>query len=170
MPSMYSSFFNAFEGLLYPDGMEFTVRPVGFVRSPLKDPADAPRQGGLTDQEAEIVIDPAFLPAMEGMADRVASPGGGPPADGRLRSGKIIVFCWMHRGERDRMKVHPCGREERPERGVFSTRSPHRPNPISLHTVSLLSVEGNVLRVRGMDAIDGTPVVDIKPHSPELDG
>ena len=134
---------------------EYIVRPIGVVRSELKEPADAPKQGALTGQEAEIVVDPAYLPALEGL-DR-----------GR---GKIIVICWMHFADRGRLKVHPQGQEEQPERGVVSTRSPHRPNPVSLHTVTLLSVEGNVLRVRGMDAIDGTPVVDIKPHSPELDG
>jgi L-fuculose-phosphate aldolase len=149
---------------------EFTVRSIGVIRSALKDPADAPKQGALTDQEAEVVIDPAYLPAMEGLTDRVTSFGRGPSEDGRRRSGKIIVLCWMHFADRDRLKVHPRGQEDRPERGVFSTRSPHRPNPLSLHTVTLLSVFGNVLRVRGMDAIDGTPVVDIKPHSPELDG
>ena len=131
------------------------MRPIGVVRSALKDPADAPKQGALTEQEAEIVVDPLFLPALDGL-DR-----------GR---GKIIAICWMHRADRGRLKVHPRDRETSPERGVFSTRSPHRPNPVSLHTVRLLSVEGNVLRVRGMDAIDGTPVVDIKIHSPELDG
>ena len=134
---------------------EYIVRPIGFVRSVLKVPADAPKQGALTGQEAEIAVDPAYLPALEGL-DR--------------GSGKILVLCWMHRADRGRLKVHPKGREELPERGVFSTRSPHRPNPVSIHTVTLLSIEGNVLRVRGMDAIDGTPVVDIKKHSPELDG
>ena len=134
---------------------KFIVRPIGVVRSALKDPADAPKQGALTGQEAEIVVDPAYLPALDGL-DR--------------GKGKIIVICWMHLADRSRLKVHPQGQEELPERGVFSTRSPHRPNPVSLHTVTLLSIEGNVLRVRGMDAIDGTPVVDIKPHSPELDG
>ena len=134
---------------------QFVVRPIGVVRSALKDPSDAPKQGALTGQEAEIVVDPPYLPALEGL-DR--------------GKGKIIVMCWMDRADRGRLKVHPQGREELPERGVFSTRSPHRPNPVSLHTVTLLSVQGNVLRVRGMDAIDGTPVVDIKSHSPELDG
>jgi len=134
---------------------KYIVRPIGAVRSALKDPADAPKQGALTGQEAEIVVDPAYLPALDGL-DR--------------GKGKIIVICWMHRADRGRLKVHPQGREELPERGVFSTRSPHRPNPVSLHTVTLLSIEGTVLRVRGMDAIDGTPVVDIKNHSPELDG
>jgi L-fuculose-phosphate aldolase len=134
---------------------EYIVRPIGVVRSALKDPADAPKQGALTGQEAEIVVDPAYLPALDGL-DR-----------GRE---KLIVMCWMHRADRGLLKVHPRGQEDRPERGVFSTRSPHRPNPVSLHTVMLLSIDRNVLRVRGMDAIDGTPVVDIKTHSPELDG
>jgi L-fuculose-phosphate aldolase len=150
---------------------EYIVRPIGVVRSALKDPADAPKQGALTGQEAEIVIDPAYLPALDGLERRVAAAGNADLCDGGHRQGgKIIVICWMHGAERERLKVHPRDQELLPERGVFSTRSPHRPNPVSLHTVTLLSIDGNVLRVRGMDAIDGTPVVDIKSHSPELDG
>ena len=150
---------------------EFVVRPIGVVRSALKEPADAPKQGALTGQEAEIVVDPAFLPALDGLRRRVAPPGNDVPGGGaHPDDGKIVVICWMHLADRDRLKVQPKGKEDLPERGVFSTRSPHRPNPVSLHTVSLLSIEGNVLRVRGMDAIDGTPVVDIKNHSAELDG
>ena len=150
---------------------EYIVRPIGVVRSALKDPADAPKQGALTGQEAEIVVDPAYLPALDGLERRVAPEGNAVFDDSAHRKdGKIVVICWMHFAARDRLKVHPRDQEERPERGVFSTRSPHRPNPVSLDTVTLLSIEGNVLRVRGMDAIDGTPVVDIKPHSPELDG
>lgn len=150
----------------------FVVRPIGYVRSSVAALEEAPKQGALAGTEAEIVVDPAFAAALDGLERRVAPaagagredalPGGG--------SGKIIVLCWMHRGDRDRLKVHPRGREDRPERGVFSTRSPHRPNPISLHTVELLEIRGNVLRVRGMDAVDGTPVIDIKPHAPALDG
>jgi tRNA (Thr-GGU) A37 N-methylase len=150
---------------------EYIVRPIGVVRSVLKDPGDAPKQGALTGQEAEIVVDPAYLPAMDGLERRVAAAGNAVTDDsGRRKDGKIVVICWMNRADRGRLKVHPRDQEMLPERGVFSTRSPHRPNPVSLHTVTLLSIEGNVLRVRGMDAIDGTPVVDIKPHSPELDG
>jgi len=150
---------------------EYIVRPIGVVRSALKEPADAPKQGALTGQEAEIVVDPLFLPALDGLERRVAPAGKAVPGDsGRRKDGKIVVICWMNRADRGRLKVHPRGQEDLPERGVFSTRSPHRPNPVSLHTVTLLSIEGNVLRVRGMDAIDGTPVVDIKSHSPELDG
>jgi tRNA (Thr-GGU) A37 N-methylase len=150
---------------------EYIVRPIGVVRSALKDPADAPKQGALTGQEAEIVVDPAYLPALDGL-ERCVAPAGDAVFDdsAHRKDGKIVVICWMHFAARDRLKVHPRDQKERPERGVFSTRSPHRPNPVSLHTVTLLSIEGNVLRVRGMDAIDGTPVVDIKPHSPELDG
>lgn len=149
----------------------FFVKPVGVVRSTRKEPADAPKQGALTDQEVEIVVDPAYLSALEGLRERASSAGKGAPGGGtRRKGGKVIVICWMHRADRGRLKVHPRGQEDRPERGVFSTRSPHRPNPLSLHTVTLLSLKGNVLRVRGMDAIDGTPVVDIKPHSVELDG
>jgi len=149
---------------------EYIVRPIGVVRSALKDPADAPKQGALTGQEAEIVVDPAYLPALDGLERRVAPAGKTVPGGARRKDGKIVVFCWMHFADRERLKVHPQGQEDLPERGVFSTRSPHRPNPVSLHTVTLLSIAGNVLRVRGMDAIDGTPVVDIKSHSPELDG
>jgi len=150
---------------------EYIVRPVGVVRSTLKDPADAPKQGALTGQEAEIVVDPLFLPALDGLERRVAAAGITDSVDGGDRKGgKIIVVCWMHGADRERLKVHPRDQEMLPERGVFSTRSPHRPNPVSLHTVTLLAIEGNVLRVRGMDAIDGTPVIDIKVHSPELDG
>jgi tRNA (Thr-GGU) A37 N-methylase len=150
---------------------EYIVRPIGVVRSVLIDPADAPKQGALTGQEAEIVVDPAYLQALGGLERRVADGrDAASDAPARRKSGKIIVICWMHSAIRDRLKVHPRDQEELPERGVFSTRSPHRPNPLSLHTVTLLSVVGNVLRVRGMDAIDGTPVIDIKPHSPELDG
>ncbi|HEX9204598.1 MAG TPA: tRNA (N6-threonylcarbamoyladenosine(37)-N6)-methyltransferase TrmO, partial [Candidatus Deferrimicrobiaceae bacterium] len=145
---------------------EFVVRPIGVIRSALKDPADAPKQGALSDREAEVVVDPAYLSALDGLTGRVAPEGEAVSGDSVYRkSGKVIVICWMHGADRMRLKVHPRGQEDRPERGVFSTRSPHRPNPLSLHTVTLLSVEGNVLRVRGMDAIDGTPVVDIKPHS-----
>ena len=150
---------------------QWTIRPVGVVRSEVKTTEEAPKQGAIAGTEAEIVVDPACAPALTGLKERVRPPGG-PTPKGRSRRtvGKIVVLCWMHEADRDRLKVHPRGKEDVPKRGVFSTRSPHRPNPISLHTVELLKIHGNVLRIRGMDAIDGTPDVDIKPHSPELDG
>ena len=134
---------------------EIRIVPIGVVRSEIRKPEEAPKQGRLSETEAEIFVLPEYADALEGLANR---------------GGRIIVLCWMHEADRARRKVHPRGREDRPERGVFSTRSPHRPNPVSLHTVELLEVRGTVLKVRGMDAIDGTPVIDIKPHSPELDG
>ncbi len=150
---------------------EYVVRPIGVVRSAVRSLEDAPKQGALAGTEAEIVVDPAYAEALAGLSARVwTADASAAPGEGRRRSGKIIVLCWMDRAERERLKVHPRGQEDKPERGVFSTRSPHRPNPISLHTVDLLGIRGNVLRVRGMDAVDGTPVLDIKLHSPELDG
>ncbi len=147
------------------------VRPIGVVRSAIKALEDAPKQGALAGTECEIVVDPAYGEALDGLSRRVGTAGGASAqGDGPRLSGKIIVLCWMDKADRGRLKVRPRGKEDLPARGVFSTRSPHRPNPISLHTVELLEVRGNVLRVRGMDAIDGTPVLDIKPHSPELDG
>lgn len=164
----------------------FRLVPIGFVRSTVATLEQAPKQGAIEGTEAEIVVDPAYAEALDGLERRVApaagpaegdpgAPGARVPAPGtnaspRPRGGKIVVICWMDRADRSRLKVHPRGQEDRPPRGVFSTRSPHRPNPLSLHTVELLEIRGNVLRVRGMDAIDGTPVIDIKPHSPELDG
>src|SRR3990172_8013894 len=148
----------------------WTIRPVGVVRSEAKKTEEAPKQGAIADTEAEIVVAPACAPALTGLKERVRPPGG-PAPKGRSRRtlGKIVVLCWMHEADRDRLKVHPRGKEDRPMRGGFSTRSPHPPHPISLPTVELLEIRGNVLRVRGMDAVDGTPVLDIKPHSPELD-
>ncbi len=151
-----------------PDPYE--VRPVGFVRSKVLSTSEAPKQGALTGTEAEIVVAPEYARALDGLARRIASGEPAAPGGPRFGSGKIIVLCWMHEADRNRLEVHPRGAEEAPARGVFSTRSPHRPNPVTLHTVELLEVRGTVLRVRGMDAIDGTPVIDIKPHSPELDG
>ena len=146
------------------------LHPIGVVRSNVKTPAEAPKQGVISGSEAEIVVDPAYVEAIDGLDQRVGPPGIPAREDSPHRkSGKVIILCWMHEADRNRRKVHPRDQEDRPERGVFSTRSPHRPNPVSLHTVKLLSVQGNVLRIRGMDAIDGTPVLDIKPHSPELD-
>lgn len=151
-------------------GREFRIVPIGVVRSAVRSLERAPKQGALEGTEAEIVVDPAYTEALEGLARRVGPAGEQDLPDFSLRrSGKLIVICWMDKADRSRLKVHPRGQEDRPERGVFSTRSPHRPNPLSLHTVELLEIRGNVLRVRGMDAVDGTPVIDIKPHSPELD-
>lgn len=131
----------------------YTVVPVGFVRSATTDPALAPKQGRPAGAEAVIEILPAYEEALDG-----------------IREGdELLVLCWMDRASRDVLRVHPRGDAAQPERGVFSTRSPLRPNPIAVSVVRLVGRTGRFLQVRGIDAVDGTPVVDIKPHRPSLD-
>lgn len=125
--------------------------PIGIVRSPYRVRGDAPRQGRLADTVAEIHILDAYAPGLDGVE----------------RSSHLIVLYWLDRAERGLLFAKPPGETE--ERGVFSTRSPARPNPIGLGIVDLVRREGNVLVVRGLDALDGTPVLDIKPYSPEID-
>ncbi len=132
----------------------FPLVPVGRVRSPWATPAEAPHQGRERGAESVIEVDPAFADALDGV-------------EGLER---LIVVCWLHLAARDRLKVHPRGDPRNPLTGVFATRSPLRPNPLSVCTVELLERRGTTLRVRGLDAVDGTPVVDIRPYAPRLDG
>jgi tRNA-Thr(GGU) m(6)t(6)A37 methyltransferase TsaA len=124
------------------------LQQIGSVLSPLKRRADAPKQGSEGAPNAQVQIEPAFLPALDG-----------------IRSGQeILLFTWLHEGQRDVLKVHPRDNPMNPLTGVFATRSPDRPNPIGLHRVWVLAVEPQgLLRVQGLEAIDGTPLVDIKP-------
>ncbi|WP_426511663.1 tRNA (N6-threonylcarbamoyladenosine(37)-N6)-methyltransferase TrmO [Dactylosporangium sp. McL0621] len=125
----------------------FVVRPVGRVESPLTDRAGAPRQGDEGAPEAWVVF-----------AERVG------PALADLRPGdRVLLLTWLHRADRDVLAVRPRGDLGRPETGVFSTRAPDRPNPIGLHGAVILAVEGLRVRVSGLEAIDGTPVLDVKP-------
>ena len=123
------------------------LRPVGRVESPLTDPASAPKQGDEGAPEATIVVEPQFAPALDGIAAGDA----------------VLVLTWLDRADREVLKVHPRGDASRPETGVFATRSPHRPNPIGLHRVRVLAVEADRLRVADLEALDGTPVLDLKP-------
>jgi L-fuculose-phosphate aldolase len=132
----------------------YSVVPIGKVRSALTDPADAPRQGRDTGTEATLEIDPAYAEALSGIEENE----------------RLLVVCWLHLAGRGRLKVNPRGDPASPARGVFATRSPLRPNPFAIYTVELLEVRGTSLRVRGVDAVDGTPVLDIRPHRPSLDG
>jgi tRNA-Thr(GGU) m(6)t(6)A37 methyltransferase TsaA len=123
-----------------------TLRPIGFVRSDLKDRRDAPRHGREGAPQAWLEIDPAFAPALDG-----------------LRPGQdIIVLTWLHLGRREVLRVVPRHDPANPERGVFATRSPDRPNPVGLHRVRLFDIDGTRLHVGPLEAIDGTPVLDIK--------
>jgi L-fuculose-phosphate aldolase len=132
---------------------DFVLVPIGFVRSEVREPALAPKQGRPAGAEAVIEILPAYEEALDGLAD----------------GDDLLVLCWLDRARRDLLRVHPRGNPANPERGVFSTRSPLRPNPIAVETVRLLERAGRRLRVRGIDAVDGTPVIDIKPHRGALD-
>jgi tRNA-Thr(GGU) m(6)t(6)A37 methyltransferase TsaA len=123
------------------------LRQVGTVESPLTDPASAPPQGDEGAPDAELAFEEDLLPALEG-----------------IEAGeRLIVLTWLDRARREVLRVHPRDDPERPEAGVFSTRSPDRPNPIGLHPVTVLSIDGPRLRVSGLEAVDGTPIVDLKP-------
>jgi len=125
----------------------YSLRPVGQVESPLTDPAMAPCQGDEGAPEAWLVLDPGMAAAMTGLAE----------------GAEVIVLTWLDRASRDVFQVHPRGDESRPLQGVFNTRSPDRPNPIGLHTVLITHIEGTRIAVRNLEAVDGTPVLDIKP-------
>ena len=123
------------------------VQPIGYVESPLVDPDTAPKQGDEGAPDAWLVFDPSVT---EGTRD--------------LRVGtEMLVLTWLDRARRDVLLVHPRGDPARPETGVFSTRSPDRPNPVGLHRVAIVSIDGTRVRVRNLEALNGTPIVDIKP-------
>jgi tRNA-Thr(GGU) m(6)t(6)A37 methyltransferase TsaA len=129
------------------DETHFAVRPIGVVESPLTDAATAPKQGHEDAPEAWLVFDADVL---EGLRD--------------LRPGdQVIVLTWLDRARRDILRVHPRDDVTNPEQGVFSTRSADRPNPIGLHPVEVVSIDGPRVRVRNLEALDGTPIVDVKP-------
>ena len=125
----------------------YRLRPVGRVESPLTDKAAAPKQGDEGAPPARVVFLPGFREAA-----------------GNLREGdEVLVLTWLHLGSRDVLSVHPRDDANRPREGVFSTRSPDRPNPIGLHAVTIEAVEEGAITVRNLEAIDGTPVLDVKP-------
>jgi tRNA-Thr(GGU) m(6)t(6)A37 methyltransferase TsaA len=129
------------------DRPRFDVAPIGMVESALTDVASAPKQGDEGAPDAWLVFEPDVL---DGLRD--------------LRPGdRVIVVTWLDRARRDVLRVHPRDDVANPETGVFSTRSADRPNPIGLHPVEILSVERERVRVRSLEAVDGTPVVDVKP-------
>ena len=126
----------------------FELHPIGRVRSPIQSPEEAPKQGDEGAPEAWLEIDSAVAEAAR-----------------HLRVGEeVIVLTWLDRADRSVLSVHPRGDERRPLTGVFSTRSPDRPNPIGLHRVTVLEIAGGLrFRVSGLEALDGTPILDLKP-------
>jgi len=127
--------------------IDAALTPIGVVDSPLSDPSAAPNQGDEGAPDCTITLEPGYATAGRDIA----------------AGSELLVLTWLDRAERDVQEVRPRGNPDRPETGVFSTRSPDRPNPIGLHRVTVLDVDGTRLRVRGLEALDGTPVIDLKP-------
>jgi tRNA-Thr(GGU) m(6)t(6)A37 methyltransferase TsaA len=125
----------------------YTIEPIGLVRSSLRRIEDAPMQGDEGAPEASLELTPQTAQGLMGIK----------PGD------ELILLTWLHLAQRDVLQVHPRGDLNRPLTGVFATRSPDRPNPIGLHRVSVLEVAEQKLRVAPLEAIDSTPIVDIKP-------
>lgn len=125
----------------------FELRPIATVQSPLTDLMSAPKQAHEGAPQAWLNFDPTVLDGLDAL--RVGD--------------RVIVLTWLHRADRDVLVVHPRGDVANPLQGVFSTRSPARPNPIGLHEVQILEIDGARVRVDALEALDGTPVVDVKP-------
>jgi tRNA-Thr(GGU) m(6)t(6)A37 methyltransferase TsaA len=125
----------------------YQIRPIGQVQSPLLDLVTAPAQGDENAPDAWLVLDLELLPAMRSLA----------------LGDRLIVLTWLDRADREVLEVHPRSDPTRPLQGVFSTRSPDRPNPIGVHEVEVIQMHEARIQVRGLEAIDGTPIVDIKP-------
>lgn len=125
----------------------YELRPIGWVESPLIDAARAPKQGDEGAPEAWLVLDARLRDAF-----RDIQPGS-----------DVLVLTWLHHARRDVLRVHPRGDPAVAQQGVFSTRSPARPNPIGLHRVAVVAIEDTRFRVRNLEALQGTPILDIKP-------
>jgi tRNA-Thr(GGU) m(6)t(6)A37 methyltransferase TsaA len=126
---------------------QYLVQQIGWVESSLVDLAEAPKQGDEGSPGAWLVFDPAMRAGLRGLQ---------PGTD-------VLVLTWLDRARRDVLVVHPRGDTTRPETGVFNTRSPDRPNPIGLHRVSIEAIEDARMLVRNMEALNGTPILDVKP-------
>jgi tRNA-Thr(GGU) m(6)t(6)A37 methyltransferase TsaA len=123
------------------------VTAIGKVESPLTDPATAPMQGDEGAPEAWVVFEERVADGLDGIA----------------AGDELILLTWLDRADRAVLRVHPRDDMSRPQQGVFTTRSADRPNPIGLHRVTVLGIDGLRFRVRGLEAVDGTPVLDVKP-------
>ena len=127
------------------------LKPIGIISSPFKSAGQAPRQGRFTDETSTLEIFDAYDDGLKTIE----------------RASHLIVLYWLDRADRERLQAYtPHGAELR---GVFACRSPARPNPIGIAVATLLKREGRTLTVKGLDAIDQTPIIDIKPYSPDLD-
>jgi tRNA-Thr(GGU) m(6)t(6)A37 methyltransferase TsaA len=128
-------------------GARYRLRPIGVIRSALTRRSEAPRQGSEGAPDAWLEVRPWAARGLEGVA----------------AGDEVLVITWLHRGRRDVLQVRPRNDRRRRRAGVFATRSPDRPNPLGLHAVTVRERSGNRLRIGPIEAIDGTPVVDVKP-------
>ena len=133
--------------------MSLQLVPVGTVESSLTDREAAPKQGDEGAPEAWLVFEPRLAAALDGIAV----------------GDDLLVLTWLDRARRDVLRVHPRGNPANAEQGVFNTRSPDRPNPIGLHRVTVVTIDGLRLRVRDLEALNGTPIVDVKPLLRSID-
>jgi tRNA-Thr(GGU) m(6)t(6)A37 methyltransferase TsaA len=129
----------------------YTIEPIGVIRSDLANREAAPRQGYEGAPEAWLEMNSTVVEGLEGIA----------------AGNEIVLITWFHKAHRDILKLHPHRDKNMPLTGVFATRSPDRPNPLGLHRVTVLEIVGNKLKVGPLEAIDGTPIVDIKPALPQ---
>jgi tRNA-Thr(GGU) m(6)t(6)A37 methyltransferase TsaA len=125
----------------------YEIRPIGHVESPLVDPAEAPKQGFEGAPDAWLVLNADVAEAMRDLTV----------------GDDVFVLTWLHQAQRDVLAVHPRDDPRNPEKGVFSTRSQDRPNPIGLHRVRISAIDGQRVQVRDLEAVDSTPIVDVKP-------
>jgi tRNA-Thr(GGU) m(6)t(6)A37 methyltransferase TsaA len=127
--------------------IDYSLHPVGFIQSTIKDRGNAPKQGYEGAPDAWINMNTEVAEGLDGLSV----------------GDEIIVITWLHQSSRDVLKLHPRDDKNNPLTGVFATRSPDRPNPLGLHRVTVLEIAGNRVKVGPIEAIDGTPVVDLKP-------
>ncbi len=132
---------------------EIRCEPIGIVSSPFRERSDAPNQGKNTRELSKILIYPAYRDGLLGLS----------------AGDSVFILCWFDRAERDILQVHRWGSPDSRLSGVFATRAPVRPNPISLTLVKILKIDGTTLTVQGLEALDATPVLDIKPYYPGID-
>lgn len=132
---------------IHAQGRYPQLKPIGVIRSVLKERSKAPKQGSEGAPDAWVEVRSFAAQALDGLT----------------AGDEIIVLTWLHQAHREVLRVHPRSNPNRPLTGVFATRSPDRPNPIGLHQVSIRKCEKNRLRIGPIEAIDGTPVIDIKP-------
>ncbi|WP_433728052.1 tRNA (N6-threonylcarbamoyladenosine(37)-N6)-methyltransferase TrmO [Nocardia sp. CA-129566] len=126
---------------------DYLLRPIGHIESGLTDPTAAPRQPDEGAPQAWLILDERYVRALDGVTAGT----------------DVLLLTWLDRADRDTLTIHPRGDTTRAISGVFATRAPHRPNPIGLHHIHILAINGTRIHVRNLEALNGTPILDLKP-------